>query len=126
MTYLANLKKWGGSSPLCPSLYAAPEMERFTAQTTVMATISPCFQVSYLIFMSKCYTFNYFAKCYIFNLHFTDQTNIINIKDLKSPITEGLKAMPGLTTPFLIMSSSGAAFPWHIEEQVSQSYYKLI
>ena len=24
MIYLANLKKWGGSSPLCPSLYAAP------------------------------------------------------------------------------------------------------
>ena len=25
-----------------------------------------------------------------------------------------------------IVSSSGAAFPWHIEEQVSKSYYKLI
>ena len=23
--HLVNLKKWGGSSPLCPSLYAAPE-----------------------------------------------------------------------------------------------------
>ena len=53
-------------------------------------------------------------------LTFTDQTNIINIKDLKNPITEGLSAMPGLTTPFLIVSSSGAAFPWHIEEQVSK------
>ena len=24
MIYLVNLKKWGGSSPLCPPLYAAP------------------------------------------------------------------------------------------------------
>ena len=51
-----------------------------------------------------------------------------NLSNLKSPVRDVFGDLPGLTTPYLLVASSGAIFPWHIEEQVSKKVqeYPLI
>ena len=71
------------------------------------------------------YKFKIFVKLIILTFQFSDTTDIFNVKNLHSPISEHFATMKGLTQPFLIVSSSGAVFPWHIEEQVNITSFKL-
>ena len=48
-------------------------------------------------------------------------TDIFNVNQLESPIRDLLPKMAGFTSSFLIVSSPGAIFPWHIEEQVTST-----
>ena len=49
---------------------------------------------------------------------FSEHSDIFNVNELQSPLRHVLPQMAGFTSSFVIVSSSGAIFQWHIEEQV--------